>query len=73
LTSAYTGEQETLVPGADLDVSLEQGAGDDEMLELVFGSYLALTELTLEASSVNAKLAKVVFDSRFDSQVSLTV
>jgi len=33
LTSAYIGEQRNLVPGAYLDVSLEQSAGDDEMLD----------------------------------------
>jgi len=33
LTSAYIGEQENLVPGPNLHVSLEEGAGDDEMLD----------------------------------------
>jgi hypothetical protein len=51
----YISEQETLVPDAYLDISLEQSAGDDEMLELVFGPHLALTELALEVSPVNAK------------------
>jgi hypothetical protein len=43
------------------------------MLELVFGSYLALAKPASKANSVNAKLAKVVFDSRSDRQVSITV
>lgn len=37
LTLVYTSEHSSLLPGAYFHVALEQVAGDDEMLDLVFG------------------------------------
>jgi hypothetical protein len=53
LTSAYISEQETLVPGAYLDVSLEEGTGDDEMLD--FDSLPSLAQKPLTKADTNGQ------------------